>query len=446
MARVTGHIKLVERKSGPVWYLKWRGADGRQVQRRLGPAWTGRGRPPAGHYTERTAREALEAVLTDARRGTREAHRQAGASFADAAAEFLRYVEHVRQREPSTVADYRGVIDGYLLDDQRLRDLGLGPFSSLAIEAITPDHIDAYKEALLDEERLSNRTIVRHLTVLHGIFKRARRVWGLERNPAAADLVERPAVRYSGEFETLRPDEVLALVRAAASPQDGAIYLTAAFTGLRLGELLALRWRDVDFGLQRLQVRRNYTDRREKAPKSGRVRSAPMVDEVMAALDALSRRAEFTGPDELVFPNAVGEHECGWSLRRRYYAALERAGLRRLRFHDLRHCFGTIAAQRLPLPTVQGYMGHAHISTTMRYVHHTPAARDVALLSEAIRAQSAPLSGAVGDTPAPISGHAGDTLPGAAPSDLQQNVATAGKSSEAPTGIEPVYTALQAAA
>src|SRR3954470_2641657 len=97
-------------------------------------------------------------------------------------------------------------------------------------------------------------------------------------------------------------------------------------------------------------------------------------------------------------------------MRRRYYTALERAGLRRLRFHDLRHCFGTIAAQRLPLPTVQGYMGHAHISTTMRYVHHTPAACDVALLSDAIRAQSAPLAQAPEDPPAQISGHAGQTL------------------------------------
>src|SRR3954470_3221190 len=86
-------------------------------------------------------------------------------------------------------------------------------------------------------------------------------------------------------------------------------------------------------------------------------------------------------------------------MRRRYYTALERAGLRRLRFHDLRHCFATIAVQRLPLHTVQGYLGHAHISTTMRYVHHTPAARDVALLSDAIRAETMPISGHAGDTP-----------------------------------------------
>ena len=89
--------------------LKWRCADGRQVQRRLGPAWTGRGRPPAGYYTERTADEALEAVLTDARRGTRDAHGgRACRNFADAAAEYLRLRRDVRKREPSTVKPTTG--------------------------------------------------------------------------------------------------------------------------------------------------------------------------------------------------------------------------------------------------------------------------------------------------------------------------------------------------
>lgn len=425
--RVTGHVRLVDRKAGPVWYAKWRDASGHQTQRKLGPAHTGRGRPAAGCYTQRTAQEALDAILTDARRGTVAAHvqRAPGVTFADAAAEFLRYVANVRQREPGTVGDYRSVIDGYLL----------AAFGARQVDEITADMIDAYKERLLAEGRLSNRTIVRHLTVLHGIFKRAARVWGLDRNPASADLVERPPVRYSGEFQTLRPDQVLELARHAATPQDAAMYVTAAFTGLRLGELLGLRWGDVDFSLQRLQVRRNFTDGREKTPKSGRVRSAPMVDEVMTVLDGLTRREFFTGSDDLVFPGSTGSHECGWSLRRRFYASLERAGLPRLRFHDLRHCFATIAVQRLPLSTVQGYMGHSDISTTMRYVHHTPAARDVALLSDAIRAEVTP-----------ISGHAGDTPPSGAPAPTHEKGADAGETVKAPAGIEPAYTALQAAA
>jgi integrase len=209
---------------------------------------------------------------------------------------------------------------------------------------------------------------------------------------------------------------------------DGTLFLTAAFSGLRLGELLALRWRNLDFGLQRIHVESNYTDRHEKAPKSGLVRSTLMVDEVMVALDRLSQRECFTDPDDLVFCNEAGEHVCDWGLRRRYYRALKDAGLPRIRFHDLRHCFATLAVQKLPLPTVQGYLGHAHISTTMRYVHHTPATADVALLSEAIR------------------GHTGDTVPDRSNVTRPEFGSTLSDTREAPTGIEPVYTALQAAA
>ena len=68
--RVTGHVSVKRRKSGDQFYVKYRLPDGHQVQRRLGPAWVGPGRPPAGHYTRRTAREALQAILADARRGT----------------------------------------------------------------------------------------------------------------------------------------------------------------------------------------------------------------------------------------------------------------------------------------------------------------------------------------------------------------------------------------
>jgi len=148
--------------------------------------------------------------------------------------------------------------------------------------------------------------------------------------------------------------------------------------------LLALRWRDVDFAGQRVHVRRAWSQaaKVEKSPKSGKVRSVPLVAELIAPLDGLSRGDHDTGPDDLVFCNAAGEHLDAWALRRRYGAALTAAGLRRVRFHDLRHCFGSTAVRAFPLSDVQAMLGRAHVTTTMRYVHHRPR------LSSAFRGDS----------------------------------------------------------
>ena len=379
-SRVTGHVSLRQRNRGLVYYVKYRTADGRQLQRLLGPAWTERGRPPVGYYTRKTAEEALQSILVEQRQGTAAVERS-GATFADAAAEFLRYVERDREREASTLGDYRGVINGYLLPR----------FSDRDIASIKSEEIEAYRDELKaltradGSRRLSNRTIVRHLVVLNAIFKRAARVWKLTGNPASGDLVDRPPVRYSGEFRTLAPDEVRLVASRMEISEESALVLTAAFTGLRLGELLALRWQDVDFGLRRVQVRRALSQRGvEKAPKSGKVRSSVLVDEVITALDRLSRREMFTAPADLVFCTPLGEHLSDGMMRRRFYDALDAAGLPRVRLHDLRHSFGTLAVQAFPITDVQGYLGHAHITTTMRYVHHSPGHDDAAKLQRVL--------------------------------------------------------------
>lgn len=177
------------------------------------------------------------------------------------------------------------MINGYLLEE----------FSEAPLEAITPDAIDAYKERLIAGGKLSNRTIVRHLTVLHGVFKRAKRVWGLASNPASAELVERPKVAYTREFDTLDRDELERLATAAESTQDAALYKIAAFTGLRQGELLALRWENVDFAGGLLHVRRNYTGGREKVPKGKRVRSVPLMPEAIEGAPGAPDSSELHG-------------------------------------------------------------------------------------------------------------------------------------------------------
>ena len=386
--RVTGNLKLIDRRGGPVWYVRTR-VPGRRPEdtlRRLAPAHLGGGKPPAGHLTRRQARDALADLLAAERRRVGQGaydYQPDGATFAEAAAGFLRHVEHVKVREFSTVRDYRLSISRYL--DPRWGDR--------PVAAIGPREVEHLRDDLM-ASGLAARTVVRHLTVAHGVFKHAMRAHGLGRNPASADLVDRPTVRYSGEFVTLDADEIAALARHAHDELHATLYLAAAYTGLRQGELLALRWRDIDFAGQRVHVRRAWSQaaRHEKAPKSGKVRSVPLVTELIGPLDRLSRRAHFTSEEDLVFCNDVGEHLNGWNLRRHYDAALKAASLRPVRFHDLRHCFGSVAVRAFPLSDVQAMLGHAHITTTMRYVHHRPGADDAARLSSAFRGDvTAPL-------------------------------------------------------
>ena len=186
-------------------------------------------------------------------------------------------------------------------------------------------------------------------------------------------------VKRRPEFAVLSPAEVQAVARATGTEQDATLILVAAFTGLRLGELRGLRWRDVNFTNKLVHVRRSYTGAGEGPPKSGNARSVPLIDTAARALDGLSRRERFTGPDDRVFCSPIGGVLDEGQIRDMFYAALKAAGIDRDRgtgkllvFHDLRHTFGTLAVQAFPLSDVQAYMGHANIATTMIYVHHTP--------------------------------------------------------------------------
>lgn len=365
----SGHAFRVERKRGPVWYIKYRLPNGRQVQKKLGPAWTERGRPPAGYFTKRLAEGALRDTLHEARRGTLPGLVRTGATFADAAAEYLRYIEHDRGRKPSTVRGYRSAIQAHLLP----------AFGSMAIEDVRTEAIESWLARFEGSARSRNKLLIQ----LHGILERARKVYRLPGN--AARDVEKFQLRPRGDIQVFSPEEVWALARAASSEQDGAIFLTAAFTGLRMGELLALRWRDVDFTGQMIRVRASYYAGQLTTPKSGKVRAVPMAPDVATALAQLGNREDWVGDDDLVFVGEVGGYLDASALRRRYKAALQHAGLRPLRFHDLRHTFGTRMIAKADIRRVQEWMGHADIQTTMRYLHYSPREEDAELVAEAFR-------------------------------------------------------------
>src|SRR5579859_6855486 len=134
----TGHVFRVDRARGPVWFAKYRLPDGRQVKKKVGPAWTERGRPPAGYFTKRLAEDWLRDVFDEARRGTLPGMVQTGATFADAAAEFLRYAEEDRGCKPSTLVDYRSRINAYLLP----------AFGPMRLEDIAPPLVERWRDSL----------------------------------------------------------------------------------------------------------------------------------------------------------------------------------------------------------------------------------------------------------------------------------------------------------
>jgi integrase len=350
-AHATGHVEIRDRGGGPVFYAKLKLPDGTQPRRRLGRVWTKRSRPPAGYLTRAQAEARLQAIL--AGDDSMVNLSPSRVTFKAACEERLRYLRDDKQRKRSTMTDYSNVIDHDLL-----------PYfgEDTPVEDINTHDVDALKDHLLT--RVSHRTAQKILVILHGVMARAKRKGWITVNPC--EDAEKVTVKRSDDFNVLSVEQVHAVASEAASELVRAVFLTAAFTGLRMGELLALRWRHIDFASRILHVQRNYVEGEEDTPKSHRRRSVPVSDQAVVVLEALSRREHFTGPDDLVLCDEVGHHLDDNTVRDEFYAALERAGLGHLRyveppnhanpkgvmrddpivFHDLRHTFGTQCAAR----------------------------------------------------------------------------------------------------
>lgn len=285
------------------------------------------------------------------------------ASFRAAANEWLRYVEHDRGRKQTTIRGYRTLLEVHVLPE----------FGEQLLTDITTEQIERWAWGI----DCADTTRLKLIVCLSGIYHRARKVWGIAYDPV--DDVERPYVRPSLDLEVYSPAEVRALVAAAASEQDAAIFLTAAFTGLRLGELVALRWRDVDLDRRLARVRGTWSGTELSTPKTGRVRSVPRAPKVVETL----ARQPSPDQDALVFGGVGGDYLDRSALRRRYRKAQAAAGLRPLRFHDLRHTFATTMIARTSIRRVQEWMGHSDLHSTMRYLHYAPRDDDADLVAEA---------------------------------------------------------------
>jgi integrase len=269
---------------------------------------------------------------------------------------------------------------------------------SISITKLTAQQVQLLYARKL-EEGLST-TSVHHLhAVLHRAFDAALRLGVVQRS--VLDMVEVPRMRHH-EMKTLSEEQAQQLLAAAQGERLEALYVLALATGMRQGEMLALRWHDVDLEGASLQVRATvhytkggYLFTEPKTKYSRRRIALPHI--VVEALREhrvrqLTERLE-VGPAwedmDLVFPNPVGKPIDGVSMvKHRFYPLLERAGLPRIRFHDLRHTAATLLLGRSINPKVVSEMlGHSHVSVTLSiYSHVMPhmqqqaaAAMDMAL-------------------------------------------------------------------
>ena len=373
-----------QRATGPFWYAKW-SRNGQPVIRALGRAWVEpdgnggwrrrRGRSPDGALTEAEAAAQMLALVREHHAEETllerhaEARRRRGVSFRELAAEYLSWLDDVKGAKPSTLRDHRCLLaepgQAYRRGRGSSPGLTMAALGDRPAREVTTREVEELLRTIA-ATGAAPRTVNKARQLVCAIFNYGMRpsTYALPANPAQhADRRREPdqamvAFYSPAQVETLahalstgahrdpsRPavgDEEAA-ARAADDAQDSELVRVAAYAGLRRGELVALRWRDVDFAGQKIIVRRALSGETEvRSTKSRRAREVPLPDQAASALQRLGLRGEFAGPDDYVFANRFGRRLDPSALRRRYERARDAAGLDPLRFHDLRHTYGSL--------------------------------------------------------------------------------------------------------
>ncbi len=288
---------------------------------------------------------------------------------------------YAANKAPSTYVAYKRIVNSHIKPH-------LGHIPLLKLQ---PMHIqEYYTNRRLEGRRdgkggLSANSVIRHHAVLRQALGHAVNWQKLHRNPA--DLVKPPSPEVA-EIFPLEPDQLDELLRKAAGTRDEYLYIVAAYSGMREGELLALEWHNVDFGKKpccRVRQTVGYIPKtgfvfRPTAKNKKARREVPQFDIAVKALKAqkqtiaqekLLAGQSYDNSRNLVFPRLNGGPMDPTEMSRRFKQVAVGAGFPRIRFHDLRHTHATMLLKMGIHPKiVQERLGHQTIGITMdTYTH-----------------------------------------------------------------------------
>lgn len=265
---------------------------------------------------------------------------------------------------PATFVSYEVIVRLHLI-------AGLG---DILLQGLTPQHVEAYKNRKLAEP-MAPRSVAYHLTLLRAALDQAVKWNYVQRN--VAGLVDKPRVpRYQSARMTV--EQAQTLLQALRGDRMEALYILAVATGMRRGELLGLRWCDVDLDRSVLYIRttliRLKGELRFQEPKTEKGKRVVYLPRfAMRALQDHRDRQwverQHAGPrwqdTDLVFPTTVGTPYEPRNLNRHFDRLTERAGLPHIRLHDIRHSAASIMeAAGVSLKTLSTILGHSTIGIT----------------------------------------------------------------------------------
>lgn len=297
------------------------------------------------------------------------------------------YLEHwLEEVHRSTIrvgsyVGYRRILDNHLIP----------VLGHIQMQKLTPQDVQSlYTQKL--KEGLSSRTLRTTHAILHKALDDAVRWKFIVQN--VCDLVSPPRLTKH-EIQTLSQEQARKLLEVARGHRLEALLTVAVATGMRRGELLGLRWQDIDFAYSSLYIRRTvnqypsfgYVENEPKTAKSRRKITLPEF-----VIEALKRHRFNQGEArlkagsawynrDLVFCNTLGDYQSTQYLGILFRSLLKEAGLPRIRFHDLRHSAATILLSMGVHPkVVQELLGHSNISMTMdTYSHVLPSMQQEAM-------------------------------------------------------------------